>query len=134
MDNDLTKAQEIVEECFPVSLTGVCLKPLTKWLKLISSKWMMFTLMALPSDSTPLRYSEIRSRVGQIVSKKISDTTLSTRLNELVKENIVERNQFNEIPLRVEYNLTTKGIELQKSLQPLIEWAIETCHKSQKSD
>ncbi len=92
----------------------------------------MFTLMVLPSDATPLRYSEIRNRVKQLVTKKISDTTLSIRLNELVKEDIVKRNQFNEIPLRVEYNLTMKGIELQKSLQPLIEWAISACHKDSK--
>ncbi|MHA1945397.1 MAG: winged helix-turn-helix transcriptional regulator [Candidatus Hodarchaeales archaeon] len=128
----MTKAQQIVEECFPVTLDGVCLKPLTKYLRLISSKWMIFTLMALPPDSTPVRYSEVRNRVRQIVSKKISDTTLSTRLNELVKENIVERKQFNEIPLRVEYNLTTKGTGLQKSLLPMIEWAISSCHKESK--
>ena len=129
----MTKAQEVIEECFPISLNGVCLKPLAKSLKLISSKWMMFTLMVLPSDSTPLRYSEIRNRVKQIVSKRISDTTLSVRLDELVKEKIVERKQFDEIPLRVEYNLTTKGIGLQKSLHPLIEWAIKECHKDTKN-
>ena len=82
----------------------------------------------LPSDSTPVRYTEIKHRVRQIVSKNISDTTLSTRLNELAKEQIVERKQFNEIPLRVEYNLTANGVELQKSLQPLLEWAINKCH------
>ena len=86
--------------------------------------------MALPPDSTPVRYSGVRNRVRQIVSKKISDTTLSTRLNELVEKNLAERKQFNEIPLRVEYNLTTKGKELQKSLQPLLEWAIQDCHKN----
>ena len=90
---------------------------------------MIFTLMALPPDSTPVRYSEVRNRVRQIVSKKISDTTLSTRLNELVREKIIERKQFNEIPLRVEYNLTAKGTGLQRSLQPMIEWAISSCHK-----
>jgi DNA-binding HxlR family transcriptional regulator len=128
----LTKAKQIVEECFPVSLNGVCLKPLAKFLRLISSKWMIFTLMALPPDSTPVRYSEVKNRVRQIVTKKISDTTLSTRLGELVEEKIIERRQFNEIPLRVEYNLTTKGTQLQKSLQPIIEWAISDCHKDSK--
>ncbi|MHA2203964.1 MAG: winged helix-turn-helix transcriptional regulator [Candidatus Hodarchaeales archaeon] len=37
--------------------------------------------------------------------------------------------KLNEIPLRIEYNLTTKGTKLQKSLQPLIEWAIQDCHR-----
>lgn len=89
--------------------------------------------MSLPTDRTPVRYSEIRTRVGELNLKKgskISDTTLSSRLNELIKEQIITRKQFNEIPLRVEYNLTEKGNELQQSLQPLIEWAINDCHRS----
>ena len=91
---------------------------------------MLFTLMVLPPDSTPIRYKEVKFRVRKIVHKNISDTTLSTRLNELVKEKIVVRKQFDEIPLRVEYNLTTIGKDLQKSLQPLLEWAINKCHQN----
>ena len=92
--------------------------------------------MSLPADRTPVRYSEIRNRVRElnlIKASKISDTTLSSRLNELIQERIITRKQFNEIPLRVEYSLTEKGNELQKSLQPLIEWAINDCHQSSPS-
>ena len=132
----MTKAHKIVEECFPVALNGVCLKPLVKYLKLISSKWMIFILMALPPDRTSVRYSEIRTRVRDLNLKRgsrISDTTLSSRLNELLEVRMISRIQFNEIPLRVEYNLTEKGIELQKSLQPQIEWAINDCHRNSPS-
>jgi DNA-binding HxlR family transcriptional regulator len=132
----LTKARKIVEDCFPVALNGVCLKPLAKYLRLISTKWMIFILMSLPTDRTPVRYSEIRTRVRELnlmKGSKISDTTLSSRLNELIQERIITRKQFNEIPLRVEYSLTEKGNELQKSLQPLIEWAINDCHQSSPS-
>jgi DNA-binding HxlR family transcriptional regulator len=97
---------------------------------------MIFILMSLPADRTPVRYSEIRTRVRELhlmKRSKISDTTLSSRLNELIQENIITRKQFNEIPLRVEYTLTEKGNELQKSLRPLIEWAINDCHRSSPS-
>lgn len=86
--------------------------------------------MIFPPDSTPLRYSEIKARINNINSKKISDTTLASRLNDLEKEKILFRKQFNEIPPRVEYHLTSKGVELQKSLQPLIKWTIKECHKT----
>jgi DNA-binding HxlR family transcriptional regulator len=48
--------------------------------------------------------------------------TLSNRLNELEKNRIVERQRYNEIPPRVEYRLTTKGIELSESLVELLRW------------
>jgi len=124
----LETRQEIVKKCLPSGVDGVCLKPLTLYLKLLSRKWMIFIIMVLPSDSTPLRYSEIKNRVKGITSEKISDTTLSLRLNELVTNSIIERQQFNEIPPRVEYHLSKKGIQLQDNLQPLIEWAITDCH------
>ncbi len=92
---------------------------------------MIFIIMVLPQDSTPLRYSDIKNRIQGITSEKISDTTLSSRLNELLDYSIVERKQYNEIPPRVEYLLSTKGVHLQESLQPLITWAINDCHQNQ---
>ena len=113
----------------PIGTNGVCLYPVTKCLKLISRKWMIFIIMIFPPDSTPLRYSEIKKRIKNINSENISDTTLSSRLNDLVTHEILLREQFNEIPPRVEYRLMSKGSELQTSLKPLIEWAIKDCHK-----
>jgi len=84
--------------------------------------------MSFPPDSTPMRYNRIKNQIGSITSKRISDTTLSSRLSELVSNEILIRKQFNEIPPHVEYHLTTKGMELQQSLQPLINWAIKDCH------
>jgi DNA-binding HxlR family transcriptional regulator len=89
--------------------------------------------MIFPPDSTPLRYSEIKNRMKMVTKEKISDTTLSSRLNELVINEILFRKQYNEIPPRVEYHLMKKGNSLQESLQPLIEWTIEECHKIGKS-
>ncbi|MFX0183852.1 MAG: winged helix-turn-helix transcriptional regulator [Candidatus Hodarchaeota archaeon] len=121
--------QEKVQGCIPTGINGICLKPLTNYLKLISSKWMIFVIMIFPPDLTPLRYSEIKNRLKSVTNEKISDTTLSSRLNELVNNEILFRKQYNEIPPRVEYHLTEKGGNLQKNLQPLIEWAIKECHK-----
>ncbi len=44
------------------------------------------------------------------------------RLQELEKGGILERHSYNEIPPRVEYNLTAKGQELVESVIDLLQW------------
>lgn len=52
-----------------------------------------------------------------------SSATLSDRLDELADESLVTRTQYEEIPPRVEYNLTDDGQELRRRLEPLLDWA-----------
>jgi DNA-binding HxlR family transcriptional regulator len=66
----------------------------------------------------PARYGEIEELFGDV-----SSSTLSTRLDELVEAGYLEREQYAEIPPRVEYDLTVAGQELCQRLQPLLEWA-----------
>jgi len=53
----------------------------------------------------------------------VSSSTLSTRLDELVEAGILSREQYAEIPPRVEYELTDIGEELGQHLEPLLKWA-----------
>ncbi len=53
--------------------------------------------------------------------KGFSSKTLTTRLKELEKNGILNRQSFNEIPPRVEYRLTPKGQELG-SIINLLQW------------
>ncbi|RRJ34098.1 transcriptional regulator [Halocatena pleomorpha] len=66
----------------------------------------------------PARYGEIEETFGGV-----SSSTLSTRLDELVEAGYLSREQYAEIPPRVEYDLTEKGDELREKLDPLLEWA-----------
>ena len=52
----------------------------------------------------------------------ISPKTLSDTLKELQNEHLIKRESFAEIPPRVEYSLTKDGVELRKSIIPLLEW------------
>ena len=52
----------------------------------------------------------------------ISPKTLSDTLKELQAEGLIKRESFAEIPPRVEYSLTEDGVELRKSIIPLLEW------------
>jgi DNA-binding HxlR family transcriptional regulator len=84
--------------------------PVRACAELVCSKWTILVLRDLSEGRT--RFCELeRSLAG------ISPRTLSLRLRALEEEGIVERRTFPEVPPRVEYQLTPKGI----ALMPLIE-------------
>ena len=48
---------------------------------------------------------------------------LSERLKELETCTIVERRVFAETPVRIEYALTSKGLELERVVEAIQHWA-----------
>jgi DNA-binding HxlR family transcriptional regulator len=88
-----------------------------KMRKLITKRGTLEIIMPLCCSTNPVRYKTFRQAM-----KGFSTRTLSNRLNELEKNGIVERQSYNEIPPRVEYRLTTKGIELVESIADLLRW------------
>jgi DNA-binding HxlR family transcriptional regulator len=73
--------------------------------RIVSGKWTLLMLRDLAGG--PRRFSELeRSLVG------ISPRTLSIRLRSLEEEGIVERREYAEMPPRVVYRLTAKGLDL----------------------
>jgi DNA-binding HxlR family transcriptional regulator len=52
----------------------------------------------------------------------LSDRMLSERLRELEREGIVSRVVVPEMPVRVEYQLTPKGLALEPVMDALIVW------------
>ena len=77
--------------------------PLEYGLNIFGGKWKSRVICVLAEKGT-LRYSFIRSEMTNV-----TDAVLSATLRELIKDNIIERKQFDEIPPRVEYCLTEKG-------------------------
>ncbi|WP_353101659.1 helix-turn-helix domain-containing protein [Myroides odoratus] len=89
--------------------------PMTRTMATIGTKWKPIIIYAIGIKT--LRFGEIFARV-EIISKKV----LTQQLKELAEDEIVTRTEYNEIPLRVEYKLTEKGIELLKILNQLTLW------------
>lgn len=84
--------------------------PVCRTANIVCGKWTLLVIRDLAGGSS--RFCELeRSLEG------ISPRTLSLRLRSLEEEGIVERNTFPEVPPRVEYALTEKGL----ALVPLIE-------------
>ena len=55
----------------------------------------------------------------------ITHRTLAKQLNEMEADGLVEREDFGEIPPRVEYRLTPLGRSLEQVLAAMHEWAIQ---------
>lgn len=86
-----------------------------KTLRIIGSKWTMMILHNLFDGKK--RFGELQRSLGTISPK-----TLSQRLQELEKDDIITRKVFTEIPLHVEYNLTSKGLSLKKLFKDMADW------------
>jgi DNA-binding HxlR family transcriptional regulator len=84
---------------------------------LITKRGTLGILIPLCCSTEPVRYKKFRETM-----KGISSKTLAYRLQELEKAGILERHSYNEIPPRVEYNLTRKGQELVESVIDLLQW------------
>lgn len=52
----------------------------------------------------------------------VSSKTLSSRLKRLERNGIISRTLHAEVPPRVEYALTEKGVELLKILEGIFQW------------
>jgi|SRR5690606_847274 DNA-binding HxlR family transcriptional regulator len=84
-------------------------------LDVIGGKWKTLILWELRDE--PCRFGELRRRV-----EGISEKVLIQQLRELEADGIVHRQQYNQIPPKVEYSLTPFGQSLNAALLPLCEW------------
>ncbi len=95
--------------------TGCC--PLYhEAVELVGRRWTGAILRVLMDG--PLRFSEIAQAVPEL-----SDRLLSERMKELEARGIVVRNVLPGPPLRVEYELSQMGRELEPALSELQRWA-----------
>ncbi|MEV7846116.1 winged helix-turn-helix transcriptional regulator [Streptomyces cyaneofuscatus] len=87
----------------------------------IGGKWKVLILWAL--DEKPCRFGELRRAVPGVTEK-----VLSSHLKELEDDGIVHREEYAEVPPRVEYSLTPRGVSLNEALGPLGDWGREHVH------
>jgi len=90
--------------------------PLEYSLDVFGGKWKSRIICALAMNGT-MRYSEIRRELCNI-----TDTMLAASLKELSDDGMVLRTQYNEIPPKVEYSLSEKGLSVIPLLIKINEW------------
>lgn len=85
---------------------------------LISGKWAILILHYL--EDGPIRFNELQRRMP-----KMTHATLSVQLKELVENGLVERKQYETIPLKVEYSMTDMGRKFHPVIEALQHWGQE---------
>ncbi|MFT4668218.1 MAG: DNA-binding HxlR family transcriptional regulator [Flavobacteriales bacterium] len=89
--------------------------PLTQALTVIGGKWKPLILYRL--HQTKKRFGQLDATIPGI-SRKV----LTSQLNELLRDQLIERRAFAESPPRVEYSLTKKGKELIPIFESIATW------------
>lgn len=89
---------------------------LNKILKIIGGKWKVAIVCSLNSAGT-MRYGELKRKVDGI-----TNTMLASSLHELEDDGLVSRRQYDEMPVRVEYELTARCKTLIPILLELNAW------------
>ncbi len=85
-------------------------------IELLGGRWTGAVLRALVTGSH--RFADIKAAVPNL-----SDTMLSQRLRELEAAGLVERHVMATSPVRVEYELTQMGLEVEPVLDAVIAWS-----------
>ncbi|WP_382305842.1 winged helix-turn-helix transcriptional regulator [Herbiconiux sp. UC225_62] len=84
----------------------------------VGDKWSVATLSTLARG--PLRFTELQHAIPGI-----SHRMLSVTLQALVRDGLVDRAAFAEVPPRVEYSLAPLGDTLLGPIRALVVWANE---------
>ncbi|MDE7322241.1 MAG: winged helix-turn-helix transcriptional regulator [Lachnospiraceae bacterium] len=85
-------------------------------LSLISGKYKMTILYTLMEFGV-VRFNEMKKYIGEISYK-----TLSSALKELEADQLIHREEYPQIPPKVEYSLTERGKTLIPILDSMCEW------------
>ncbi|WP_430813594.1 winged helix-turn-helix transcriptional regulator [Carboxylicivirga sp. RSCT41] len=89
----------------------------------IGDKWSVLILMLLEEESV-LRFNEIHKYIGTISQKMLTVT-----LKSLEADGLVKRTVYPQIPPKVEYQLTERGMSLLPHLHQLATWANTHMHE-----
>jgi DNA-binding HxlR family transcriptional regulator len=86
--------------------------------ELIGKRWTAAIVWAIYHGHN--RFGDLQNNIPGLSARMLSE-----RLKELEAENILERNVYAETPVRIEYQLTEKGMALRTVLVALGKWAIK---------
>ena len=100
-----------------VTEDGRC--PVTPLLVMLQGRWKS-QLMYEMCISDSVRFGQLKKDLPGI-----TNTMLTKSLRELEEDGLVHREQFNEVPLRVEYSLTDMGRDLLPVFYAIMNWGFK---------
>ena len=92
--------------------------PFTRAIGTIGNKWKPIIIDVIGTRTT--RFGQLAAIIP-IISRKV----LTEQLKELEGDGLVERAAYSELPPRVEYKLTEKGLAFLPILEDIKQWNIK---------
>ena len=101
----------------PMDLMKCC--PIDNTFKIIGKKFTVHIIrnMAMQGQT---RFNQMLDSIEDANPK-----TLSARLKEMEKANLITREVYDEVPIRIEYRLTKKGKDLQGILDQMAAFSMK---------
>ncbi len=87
--------------------------------KVLTGKWSMYILHLLSAG--PVRFNELQRRMPE----EMTHTTLSRQLKTLEAEGLIIREEYQQVPPKVEYRLSLIGEKFRPVLDALEVWGNE---------
>lgn len=97
------------------SVRQICC-PIGFFSQVFDDKWKLFIAYSLLDGQK--RFKELCDLCSDYITQK----TLSIKLKELEGHGIINRKVFAEVPPRVEYGLTQKGLDLKEIIISIQQW------------
>jgi len=93
--------------------------PVKRFTDILGGKWKLPIINAIRKHE-PIRFGKLHQ-----LTSGISRKVLSSQLKELEQDGLIVRNQFLEVPPRVEYSLTPPTKKLCPVFNAIEEWTTE---------
>jgi len=88
---------------------------MTRTMAILGTKWKPILIYTIGKKT--MRFGQLSAQV-ELISRKV----LTEQLKELEDDGILVRQAFSEIPPRVEYHLSEKGLALLPILEEMCTW------------
>ncbi|MGN0881298.1 winged helix-turn-helix transcriptional regulator [Cloacibacillus porcorum] len=89
-------------------------------LSILGGKHKMIIIYLIAQNDNNIRFNELHREMGGV-----SYRALSMALKELAASGIVERREYPQVPPKVEYSLTGKGLSLLPIMDAMCLWGRE---------
>lgn len=97
--------------------------PIRNVLARIGNKWTLAALYTLDKHGAPMRFRDIAAANPDCSQKMLTQT-----LRGLEADGLINRRVYAEMPPRVEYELTERGLSFMPVMQQLMDWAYHNLH------
>ena len=96
--------------------------------EILGKRWSLHILRNLSTNGT-IRFNALKRLLPGI-----SSTVLSERLLDFEREGLITKKIYPEVPIRVEYSLTSRAKELETILHQLSNWVNKWKYYGKKNE